>query len=100
VIVTIGLWVPKTAHVPPLPVVFYIQSYCDIDVKYAEKMLKLFDLQQIQTCECEDLQAAREHAQSSYGIKACEFKKFQMEGERTGTYQYNANKGEIKKRKK
>lgn len=97
-IVTIGLWVPNTAHVPPLPVVFYIQSHCDIDIKYAEKMLKLYDLQQIQTYECDDLQAAREQAQRSYGIKACEFRKFQMDGEGTGTYQYNASKGKITKR--
>ena len=96
-IATIGLWVPKTVHVPPLPVVFYIQSYSDIDIKYAEKMLKLYDLQQIQTREFKDLQEARDYAQRSYGLEGCEFKKFQMEGERTGTYQYNPDKGEITK---
>ncbi|MBN1377748.1 MAG: hypothetical protein JXA04_00780 [Gammaproteobacteria bacterium] len=99
-IATIGLWVPKTIHAPPLPVVFYIQSYCDIDVKYAEKMLKLYDLQRIQTHEFDDIKAAKEFALRSYGLKACEFRKFQMEGERTGTYQYNDEKGEITKPKK
>ena len=99
-IATMGLWVPRTVHAPPQPVVFYILSYCAIDIKYAEKMLKLYDLQQIQTREFDNLQAAQEYALHAYGLKSCEFRKFQMEGERTGTYQYNSDRGEIIKREK
>ena len=96
-IATIGLWSPKTAHTPPRPVVFYIQSHCDIDVRYAEKMLTLYGLQNIQTCELEDLSAIQDYANKTYGLSDCELKKFQMDDERTGTYQYDADQGVITK---